>query len=199
MANVTDRAPRVEPGSRAEWREWLTQNHAASSGAWAVISKPRASRKTVTYEEAVEEALCFGWIDGRIGRLDDDRMLQWFAPRRPRSTWARTNKERVERLEAAGLMTDAGRAVIAIAKSNGSWDSLNDMDALLLPPELEAGLAVHDGAREHFDSQTPTARRTALYYISGVKRPDLRAGRVAQIVEVCVNREPLSHAWQPHG
>jgi uncharacterized protein YdeI (YjbR/CyaY-like superfamily) len=196
MAGVMDGAPRVEPGSRAEWREWLAANHRASSGAWLVIWKRRSGRQVVSYEEAVEEALCFGWIDGRMNRLDDDRMLQWFAPRRPKSTWARTNKERVERLEAAGLMTDAGRAAIDVAKANGSWNSLDEIEATVIPPDLEAALAAHEGAREHFDSRTPSTRRMALAYVAQVKNPETRARRVGRVAAACVDRKPLSHVWE---
>jgi len=192
-----DTAPFVEPPSRAEWRAWLAANHATAKGAWLVIWKRRTGRPTVAYEEAVEEALCFGWIDGRMNKLDDDRSRQWFAPRRPKSTWARTNKERVERLEAAGLMTDAGRAVIAIAKANGAWNSLDEIDALVLPPDLVAALSAHEGAREHFDSRSESTRRMAIAFVTQVKREDLRAARVEKVVGACVRREPLSHAWQP--
>ena len=104
-----DDKPRFQPASRAEWREWLAANHRASSGVWLVTWKRAAGKPTVSYDDAVEEALCFGWVDGVLGRVDDHRSMQWFAPRRPKSTWARSNKERVARLEAAGPH-DGGRA-----------------------------------------------------------------------------------------
>jgi uncharacterized protein YdeI (YjbR/CyaY-like superfamily) len=95
-----DDKPAVQPASRAEWRAWLRDNHRSSAGVWLVTWKKHAARPTVAYEESVEEALCFGWIDGVMGRVDEERSKQWFAPRRPKSTWARSNKERVARLEA---------------------------------------------------------------------------------------------------
>ena len=194
--SVMDEAPHVEPASRAEWRAWLAANHATSGGVWLVMWKRHAGHPTVTYEAAVEEALCFGWIDGRMNRLDEDRLREWFSPRRPKGTWARTNKERVERLEAAGLMTDAGRAAIELAKANGAWHALDDIDALVMPPELEAGLAGREGTREYFDSRSESSRRTAIAFVTGVKRADLRTGRVERVVAACVAREPLSRAWQ---
>jgi len=97
----------VQPASRAEWRDWLAAQHRTSAGVWLITWKRRTGKPTVQYEEAVEEALCFGWIDGVLNRVDDERSKQWFAPRKSRGTWARSNKERVVRLEAAGLMTDA--------------------------------------------------------------------------------------------
>jgi uncharacterized protein YdeI (YjbR/CyaY-like superfamily) len=195
MTGVMDEAPRIEADTRAEWRAWLAANHATVKGAWLVLWKRRSGRTAMTYEDAVEEALCFGWIDGRMNRLDDDRMIQWFAPRRPRSTWARTNKERVERLEAAGLMTDAGRAVIAVAQANGSWNSLDQIDDLVMPADLEAALGAQDGARAHFDSRSVSTRRMALGWVTQVKSPAIRAARIEQVVGVCVRREPLSRLW----
>jgi uncharacterized protein YdeI (YjbR/CyaY-like superfamily) len=194
---VMETAPRVQPSSRAEWREWLAANHASANGAWLVSWKRHTGKPTVGYEESVEEALCFGWIDGRLNKLDEERTMQWFAPRRPKGTWARSNKERVERLEAAGLMTDAGRAAIEIAKANGSWNSLDQIDDLVMPPDLEVALADAEGAREHFDSRSPSSRRTALAFVTQVKNPTLRAGRVQRVVEACVQRESLARAFGP--
>lgn len=193
-----DEAARVDPAGRAEWRAWLTENHATVNGVWLVSWKRHTGHPTVGYEDAVEEALCFGWIDGRGSKLDADRSLQWFSPRRARSTWAKTNKDRVARLEAAGLMTDAGRAVIAIAKANGSWNSLDDIDAMIVPADLEAALAAHEGAREHFDTRTPSQRRMALAFVTQVKRADLRAARVQRVVDACRARRSLADEIQPN-
>ena len=193
-----DEAAQVDPVDRAEWRAWLTENHATVSGVWLVLWKRHTGHPTVGYEEAVEEALCFGWIDARTSKLDADRSLQWFSPRRAKGTWAKTNKDRVARLEAAGLMTDAGRAVIAVAKANGSWNSLDDIDAMIVPPDLEAALADHDGARAHFDSRSPSQRRAALAFVTQVKRADLRAARVQRVVDACLARRSLADAYQPN-
>ena len=187
----------VDAGSRAAWREWLAANHDRETGVWLVQWKRHTGHPTVAYVDAVEEALCFGWIDGRLNPLDADRSLQWFSPRRPKSTWARTNKERVERLEAAGLMTDAGRAVIDVAKANGSWTSLDHVEAMLMPPDLEAALAAHEGAREHFDARSPSQRKMAFAFVNAVKREDLRARNIGRIVDACVARRPLTDAFAP--
>jgi uncharacterized protein YdeI (YjbR/CyaY-like superfamily) len=195
---VMEDAPRVDPADRDEWRAWLGENHATVRGVWLVSWKRHTGHPTVAYEDAVEEALCFGWIDGRTSKLDADRSLQWFSPRRPRSTWAKTNKERVARLEAAGLMTNAGRAVIAFAKANGSWNSLDDIDAMIVPADLEAALAAHDGARAHFDSRAPSQRRMALAFVTQVKRADLRAARVERVVDACLARRSLADAFGPN-
>jgi uncharacterized protein YdeI (YjbR/CyaY-like superfamily) len=194
-ASMEDR-PTVQPAGRAEWREWLEANHRTSSGVWLVTWKRRTGQPTVVYEDAVEEALCFGWIDGVMNRLDDDRLMQWFAPRRPRSAWAKTNKERVARLEAAGLMTDAGREAVAIGRVNGSWESLDIIDALVVPDDLAAALASSPGARERFDASTASVRRSALAWIYQAKRASTRATRVERIAEVAARGDPISTLWQ---
>jgi uncharacterized protein YdeI (YjbR/CyaY-like superfamily) len=141
--------------------------------------------------EAVEEALCFGWVDSVVNRVDEDRMVQWFAPRRPKSTWARTNKERVARLEAAGLMTETGRAAVETARANGSWDSLNAVDALIVPDDLAAALAARPGAREHFDADQASVRKMALGWIYQAKRPATRAAHVEQIAALAERGESI--------
>ena len=191
-----DDKPRIEPSSRAEWRAWLAANHRSSTGVWLVSWKRRTGRPAVAYEDAVEEALCFGWIDGVLNPVDADRSAQWFAPRRPKSTWARSNKERAARLEAAGLMTDAGREAIAVARANGSWESLDVIDALIVPDDLAAALAASAGAREHFDGSSASVRRMALAWVYQAKRPATRAARVEQIAAVAARGEPISSLWR---
>ena len=191
-----DQKPAIQPASRAEWRAWLAENHATSAGVWLITWKKQAARPTVAYEEAVEEALCFGWIDGVVNRVDDERTKEWFAPRRAKSTWARTNKERVSRLEAAGLMTEAGRAAIAIARANGSWNSLDAIDALVVPDDLAAALAARRGAREQFEASSVSVRRMALAWVYGAKRPETRAGRVEQVAAIAGRAEPIANLWR---
>lgn len=190
-----DDKPRVELSSRAEWRAWLAANHRTSTGVWLVTWKRRTGRPTIAYEDAVEEALCFGWIDGVLNRVDDERSMQYFAPRKPRGTWARSNKERVARLEAAGLMTEAGRAAVAVARANGSWQSLDAIDALVIPDDLAAALAASPGAREHFDGSSASVRRMALAWVYQAKRPATRAARVAQVAAIAGRGEPISNLW----
>jgi uncharacterized protein YdeI (YjbR/CyaY-like superfamily) len=186
----------VQPASRAEWRDWLAAQHRTSAGVWLITWKRRTGKPTVQYEEAVEEALCFGWIDGVLNRVDDERSKQWFAPRKSRGTWARSNKERVVRLEAAGLMTDAGRAAIELARSNGSWESLDVIDALVMPDDLAAALAARPGARELFDASSESARRMTLAWVYQAKRPQTRATRVEQVASIAGRGEPLSSMWR---
>jgi uncharacterized protein YdeI (YjbR/CyaY-like superfamily) len=191
-----DDKPRIELATRAEWRAWLAANHRTASGVWLVSWKRRTGKQTVAYEEAVEEALCFGWIDGVLGRIDDDRSMQYFAPRKPKSTWARSNKERVARLETAGLITDAGRVAVEMARANGSWGSLDAIDALIVPDDLAAALAARPGARELFDASSASVRRSALAWAYQAKRPETRAAHVEQIAAVAGRGEPISSLWR---
>ena len=191
-----DDRPRIQPATRAEWRAWLEANHLASSGVWLVSWKKHTGNPTVTYEEGVEEALCFGWIDGMMNRVDDDRTMQYFAPRKPKSTWARSNKERVARLEAAGLMTEAGRAAVELARANGSWASLDVIDALVVPDELDAALAARPGARDLFDASSVSVRRSALAWVYQARRPETRAAHVEQIAAIAGRGEPISSLWR---
>jgi len=191
-----DDKPEVQPAGRAEWRAWLAENHQTSPGVWLVTWKKQAARPTIAYKEAVEEALCFGWIDGVFGRVDEERSKQWFAPRRPKSTWSRTNKERVGRLEIAGLLTETGRRAIEIAQANGSWNSLDAIDALVVPDDLAAALTARPGARERFDASSASVRRSALAWVYQAKRPQTRAARVEQVAAIAERGEPIANLWR---
>jgi uncharacterized protein YdeI (YjbR/CyaY-like superfamily) len=182
MSQKLDELPLVAPDDRTSWRGWLAENHAASQGIWLAVGKKGNAVTSLTYDEAVEEALCFGWIDGRTKRLDEDRYRILLTPRKPTSTWSRPNKARVERLIAEGRMMPAGLATIEVAKANGSWNLLDDVDALVIPDDLAAALAASPRAAEAFDGLSETARRFALYWISTAKRPETRAKRIAETV-----------------
>jgi uncharacterized protein YdeI (YjbR/CyaY-like superfamily) len=141
------------------------------------------------YEELVLEALCFGWIDGQARGVDEERTSLLLTPRKPKSGWSRPNKKRVELLEAEGLMTDAGHRAIAVAKENGSWSALDDVENLVEPPELKAALDANPAARENWDAFPPSAKKAILNWISTAKKPETRERRVAQTVaEAAANR-----------
>lgn len=172
----------VEPVGRADWRRWLAENHATARRVWLVSPKRSTGRQVVSYEDAIEEALCFGWVDSTSRRIDDERGALLFAPRRPGSTWARTNKERVARLTAAGLMADAGLRVVEAARADGSWNQLDDVEALRTPPDLAEALAADPVAAERFAALPPSARKQALWWVVSAKRRETRARRVAATV-----------------
>ena len=177
--------PLVELGSRAEWREWLEANHATSSGIWLAIGKKGNQVTTLSYDDTVEEALCFGWIDSTVRRLDADRFKQLLTPRKAGSVWSKPNKARVERLLEAGLMQPAGQAAIDRAKANGSWQILDDVEALVMPDDLSSALDAANAAGS-FAALTPGTRKIALYWIASAKRPETRATRIAQTVSAAL-------------
>lgn len=186
---MTDRYPRVEVKSRAEWRAWLERHHMAAGPIWLVFGRRKEARDHLPYDDVVEEALCFGWIDSTAKSLDEQRSMIMMAPRKPKSVWAASNKARVERLEAAGLMTDAGRAKIEAAKADGSWHALDTVERLEVPVDLAAALSAVNAGRATFDAWPPSLRKQALYWVSQAKRPATRAQRIAEIAESAARGE----------
>ncbi len=138
--------PRIQPKSRNAWRAWLKKNHASSSGVWLVYAKKHSGIPSLTYNDAVEEALCFGWIDSKINPIDDDFYMQVFTPRKVKSAWSALNKARVERLLVAGLMTAAGLVMVKAAKESGSWDVWKHVDDMTIPPDLEKAITANPDA-----------------------------------------------------
>ena len=178
-----DTYPQTQPASRAAWWQWLAAHHASAPGAWLVYCKKASGLPSLTYAEAVEEALCFGWIDSHPRKLDADRSQQLYTPRRPRSGWSKVNKERLVRLEAAGqLIMPAGRAAIAKAQQNGTWESLDAAEAGLVPDDLAAALAADAAAQASFAAFSASARKAILTWVLGAKQPETRARRVAETV-----------------
>jgi uncharacterized protein YdeI (YjbR/CyaY-like superfamily) len=180
---------RLQPDTRAQWRAWLAEHHDDVDGVWLVLWRQPSSRAGLTYDEAVEEALCFGWIDSTAGRLDDDRTMLRFSPRRRGSGWARTNKRRIERLLAEGRMAEPGLALIEEAKRDGSWTLLDAVEDLIVPDDLAAAFADHPGAAERWDGFPRSVRRAVLAWIVQARRPDTRARRVAETASLAARGE----------
>ena len=174
---------RMAAADRAAWRAWLVEHHESSAGIWLVYFKKASGKPSVTYDEAVEEALCFGWIDSRVNGLDDERYMQVYTPRRTGSAWSKLNKERIERVIAEGLMTEAGIAKIDGAKQDGSWVLLDAVDDLIEPDELRAALDADRSARASYDAFADSVKKQALYWVYSAKRETTRSDRIAQIVE----------------
>lgn len=166
--------------ARADWRAWLEQHHTRTKGVWLISFKKGTGKPRVAYEEAVEEALCFGWIDSIQRTLDDERAMLWFAPRKPRTGWSKLNKQRIERLTAAGLMAPAGLAKIEDAKQDGSWQALDAVEALDIPPDLAAALGSYPSAQTYFDAFPRSVKRNILEWIASARTPATRAKRVAE-------------------
>lgn len=170
----------IHPLSRAEWRAWLEAHHSRKEGIWLITCKKATGQPRMEYNESVEEALCFGWIDSKPATLDAERTMLWFAPRKAGSGWSRPNKERVERMLAAGLMAQPGLEKVEAAKLDGSWTALDAIEDLEVPPDLGAALAVYDGAGQNFDAFPRSVKRGILEWIANAKRPETRAKRVEE-------------------
>lgn len=181
--STMDDAPQVEVDDRGSWRAWLEANHGAARGAWLVTWRPNSGHPFLDYEAAVEEALCFGWVDSTAGRVDANRTKLYFAPRKPRSGWAATNKARVERLIGEGKMAPAGLAAIETAKANGAWELLDSVERLEVPPDLAAALEARPQAASNFAALPPSVRKQALTSVVLARRPTTRAERVRKIAE----------------
>jgi uncharacterized protein YdeI (YjbR/CyaY-like superfamily) len=172
----------LTPSSRAEWRSWLTSNSEQKDGLWVVHRKKSSKLEGPWYDELVEEALCFGWIDSQAHRVDEDRKIQWFSPRRPGGLWSAPNKSRIARLQAEGLMTEVGQATIDRAKADGSWSQTDEVDALIVPSDLEAALAAAPAARVAYEALIKSAKKQHLWAVYSAKRPETRAKRIADVI-----------------
>jgi uncharacterized protein YdeI (YjbR/CyaY-like superfamily) len=184
MSGAMDAAPETFfAEDAAAWRAWLEANHATKREVWLVLLKTHVKRPSVRLAEAVEEALCFGWIDGMLRRIDDERHMLRFTPRRPGSVWAASNKARVERLIAEGRMRPEGLALVEKAKRRGEWDRADAReDVSVVPDDLAAGLDGDPAACEAWGRLAPSHRKLYLSWIGDAKRPATRARRVAETV-----------------
>jgi uncharacterized protein YdeI (YjbR/CyaY-like superfamily) len=182
MAKVRlDTLERIHPETRAAWRRWLKSYHARTESVWLVSWKKAAAAKPrMTYDEIVEEALCWGWVDSLPRALDAERTMLLLSPRKPGSSWSAQNKNRAERMIASGQMTPAGLAKIEAAKRDGAWDRLNSVDALEIPADLAKALSAHKDSAANFAGFPPSVRRGILEWIGAAKRPETRAKRIAE-------------------
>jgi uncharacterized protein YdeI (YjbR/CyaY-like superfamily) len=177
--------PIVEVGDQQTWRDWLEENHEALPGVWLKFAKKGAPRPTVSYPEAIEEALCFGWIDGQVRRYDELFYLQRFTPRRPRSKWSQINREKATRLIAAGRMRPSGLAQIESAKRDGRWEGAYPAQSqATIPEDFQRGLDENDEARKFFETLTGSARYAFLYRLHQVRSPKARAARIRRYIEL---------------
>ena len=172
----------------AEWRTWLTRNGAGEKEIWLAYYKKGCGKKSVTYQEALDEALCYGWIDSVVRTLDAERYQQRWTPRKPTSIWSARNKARLAELEAAGRMSEAGRAAVRIARKNGSWDKLNAIERIDrgggLPDEVLAAISARPELREKFEALSPSKKKMLSYWLASAKRPETRERRIAELDDI---------------
>ncbi|MDQ1140152.1 YdeI/OmpD-associated family protein [Pedobacter agri] len=172
------------PASRKAWRLWLSEHHISKQAVWLVQYKKSANIPTISWSEAVEEALCFGWIDGIRKSIDHERYIQFFTKRKPRSTWSKINKAKVLELIEAGLMTTAGHESIIRAKENGSWTILDEVEELVIPHDLEVEFSRQPEAKAFFLTLSKSIRKAILQWIAFAKRPETKAKRIAEVVDL---------------
>jgi uncharacterized protein YdeI (YjbR/CyaY-like superfamily) len=183
------------PARRAAWRAWLEANYTRDEGVWLITYKKATGKPRIEYEEAVEEAICYGWIDSKPQKLDAERSMLWFAPRKPATGWSRLNKERVERMTAAGLMAPAGLAKVVAAQTDGSWSALDGVEAAEIPPDLAQALTANPEAQRHWDAFPRSVKRGILEWIVTAKRPETRAQRIAETVTLAAENR-RANQWR---
>jgi uncharacterized protein YdeI (YjbR/CyaY-like superfamily) len=192
MAAISEQ---VTVESREQWRAWLEAHHGSSPGIWLVTWKKASGRPHLPYDDVVEEALAFGWVDSLPRKLDDDRSQLLITPRKAGSNWSRLNKERVERLLAAGLMAPAGLAVVEAARADGSWTALDDVENLVEPEDLRAALDAEPEARRHWDAFPRSVKRGILEWLLNAKAAATREKRVRETAELAARGE-RANQWR---
>ncbi len=198
MASAQDEGELFLAETAAAWAAWLADNHGRAEGVWLVMWKPGTGHPVLGYVDAVIEGLRYGWIDSRAAPARTDTRALWFAPRRPGSPWAATNKARVAQLEADGRLEPQGRRVIEQAKADGSWSILDGPEALLVPDDLAEALERHPGSRPTWDGFPKSVRKAHLTAIAFAKRPATRAQRIETIAaEAAAGRRAFERP-EPH-
>jgi uncharacterized protein YdeI (YjbR/CyaY-like superfamily) len=184
--------PMLSFATQHAWEAWLDERHADAPGVWLKIAKKAAGSPSVSYAEALEGALCYGWIDGQKDSLDDQYWLQKFTPRRPKSGWSRVNCEKATALIAAGRMQPAGLRQVELARADGRWDAAYDSQrTIAVPPDLQSELARCLEAQEFFGTLDSRNRYAILYRIHTAKKPETRAARIQKFVDMLVRREKI--------
>ena len=171
------------PNSRTDWRKWLEKNHQSNQSVWLVYYRVSTQIPSLSWSEAVDEALCFGWIDSTKKTIDKERYMQYFSKRKPKSNWSKINKDKVQILIEQGLMKEGGYKSIEIAKKNDSWTILDNVEALVIPEDLIKEFEKHKGSMEYFDSLSKSAKKILLYWVVSGKRKETRQKRILEIAE----------------
>jgi uncharacterized protein YdeI (YjbR/CyaY-like superfamily) len=198
MVTVTTAAPpnSIYPETTEDLRLWLVAHHSQKDGVWLVLWKKQSGRSRLDYDALVEEALCFGWIDSKPNKLDEDRSMLWLAPRKAGTNWSKLNKLRAERAIKTGKMTATGHAKIRAAKKDGSWNALDEVEALKLPKDLAEALKAHKCAAENFENFPRSTKRNILEWIGNAKTDLTRAKRISETAaRAGVNER--ANQWRP--
>lgn len=184
------------PKIKQHLRKWFQKNHLTKDAVWLIFYKKHTSKPSVAWTDAVDEALCFGWIDSKGESIDNDTFRQYFCKRKPTSTWSKINKQKIENLTARGLMADAGFKVIDIAKQNGSWTILDEAEELTIPPELEKAFGYFENSKDYFLSLSKSKKKVLLYWIALAKTDTTRQKRILEIAENASQKQ-LPKSFRP--
>jgi uncharacterized protein YdeI (YjbR/CyaY-like superfamily) len=168
-----------------EWRSWLHENHQVSKGIELIFYRVDSPFESMRWEEAVQVAICYGWIDSTVRKIDDERRKQAFGPRKDKSVWSKLNKTYIEKLINENLMHESGLKKIEIAKKNGSWKSLDDVENLTIPADLEQAFHANEVAFKNYQNFSPSYRKSYLYWLNQAKREETRKVRIDQIIDLC--------------
>ncbi|MCA1994123.1 MAG: YdeI/OmpD-associated family protein [Coleofasciculus sp. S288] len=193
MAKPDSQLKTFHATERQQWREWLEKNHQTSLGVWLIYYKVKSVKPSIRYNQAVKEALCFGWIDSKVKSLDEERYMQIFTPRKPKSVWSKLNKQYIDELIEQGLMTLSGIEKIEAAKQDGSWNKLDAIEELIIPADLKEALEANETANKYFEAFSNSSKKNILFWIESAKRPETRLRRIEQIISSAVqNKNPLA-------
>ena len=175
--------------TREEWRNWLEKNHNKETEIWLIFYKVKVQKESIKYEDAVEEALCFGWIDSTVKRIDNEKHMQRYTPRKAKSNWSASNKSRVKRLIKKGLMTEFGLKAIKIAKQNDSWNKLDNIETRLeIPEKLKYFFKTNNKAKELFEKLFPSRKKQIIWWIESAKRNETRDKRVKDSIAILLKK-----------
>jgi uncharacterized protein YdeI (YjbR/CyaY-like superfamily) len=176
------------PASQQEWRKWLEEHHQSKQSVWLVQYKKKANKPSISWEESVDEALCFGWIDSIRKTLDEEKYIQFFSKRKPAGNWSKINKEKVQMLMQEGRMTQAGLDSVERAKQNGSWTTLDGVEELIIPKDLAKAFRMQKGSKDYFMSLSKSVKKSILQWIVLAKRPETRQNRINEIAELAAQK-----------
>ncbi len=192
MGKFDDSLGVFQAKNRQIWRNWLEINYHQSPGIWLIYYKVKSGKPSIRYQQAVQEALCFGWIDSKIKSLDEESYKQIFTPRKAQSVWSKLNKQYVKELIEQNLMTEAGLEKIKIAQENGSWTALDEVEALVVPDDLKQFLEQNTIANKNFENFSNSTKKSILFWISNAKRTQTRANRIQKTIDSAMNnKNPL--------
>ncbi len=182
--------------NRSQWRKWLENNHRSEQSVWLIIYHKTSAVKSIYYEEAVEEAICFGWIDSIAHKRDQQSKYQFFAQRKPGSNWSKANRSRAEKMIALGLMNQSGQTLIDLAKKRGTWEALVDVQNAVIPADLQQLLDKNPKALLHFMAFPPSSKRIILEWILNARKAETRQKRIMETVRLAADNIKANHYRQ---